>query len=204
MIDLNKIASTFSGKFQIRFFEFLRISGNKVWNYLILGTTGFLIVASFIYGFLIWSTTNSKIQYTPADVVYGKKIYAVHDMALSINSQQSGFSSARSPNKPEILLSEKYYDFGEVNAQQILTRTFVIYNSGQSPLVIQRAYTTCGCTVAEFTATEIPPEKVVLMTLQFDTGYHDMRGTTVRRGVVIETNDPDHPTQEIWIQASVR
>ncbi|MBE3143830.1 MAG: DUF1573 domain-containing protein, partial [Planctomycetes bacterium] len=153
---------------------------------------------------LVWGTTSSKIRYTPADVVYGEKLHAVHAMGLSNNSQISSPSPASSVVKPEMRLSEKYYDFGEVNAYQVLTRTFVIANSGQSPLVIQRAYTTCGCTMADFTATEIPPGKVVLMTLQFDTGYHDMRDTTVRRGVMIETNDPDHPTQEIWIQASVR
>ena len=101
-------------------------------------------------------------------------------------------------------LSEKYYDFVAVNAHQVLTRTFVIANSGQSPLIIRRAYTTCGCTIADFTAAEIPPGKVVLMTLQFDTGFHDMRGTTARRGVIIETNDPDQQIQEIWVQATVR
>ena len=103
-----------------------------------------------------------------------------------------------------MLLSEKYYDFGEVTPNQVVTRTFVISNPGQSTLIIQRAFTTCGCTTADFTASEIPPGKVVLMTLHFDPGYHDMRGSTVRRGVMIETNDPDHPSQEIWIQASIR
>jgi hypothetical protein len=43
-----------------------------------------------------------------------------------------------------------------------------------------------------------------LMTLHFNAGYHDVSGYTVRRGVLIETNDPNHPIQEIWIQASVR
>jgi hypothetical protein len=106
--------------------------------------------------------------------------------------------------KPNIRISEQFYDFGEVNPSQVVSRAFIIANSGQSPLIIQRAYTTCGCTVPDFTASEISPGKIVLMTLQFDTGYHGMRGTTVRRGVMIETNDPDHSTQEIWLLASVR
>lgn len=186
------------------FHDFLRISGIKGWDYAILGTVGVFFLALLIYGILVWGTTSSKIRYTPTDVVYGEKLHAVHAMGLSNNSQISSPSPASSVVKPEMRLSETYYDFGEVNAHQILTRTFVIANSGQSPLVIQRAYTTCGCTVADFTATEIPPGKVVLMTLQFDTSYHDMRGTTVRRGVMIETNDPNHPIQEIWIQATVR
>lgn len=193
-----------SGKLPYSFLEFLHVSGNKGWDYAILGTVGVFFLALLVYGILVWGTTSSKIQYTPADVVYGEKLHAVHAMGLNNNSQISSPSPASSVVKPEMRLSEKYYDFGDVNPQQILTRTFVIANSGQSPLVIEGAYTTCGCTIADFTAAEIPPGKVVLMTLQFDPGYHDMRGTTVRRGVMIETNDYDHPIQEIWIQASVR
>lgn len=105
---------------------------------------------------------------------------------------------------PEIAISEHYYDFGEVNSSQVLTRTIVIANRGKAMLVIQNAYTTCGCTVADFTTAEIPPGKVALMTIRFDTGLHNLRGTTVLRGVIFSTNDPNLPLQEIWIQASIR
>ena len=185
-------------------FRFLQIRRYKGWDYLILGTAGLLIFSFLIYGALMWGAANSKIFYKPEDVVYGEKIRAVHSMSFYPSSQQNKIIPVGSSKKPEIRLSEKYYDFGNVNALQVLTRRFVIANLGQSPLVIIRAYTTCGCTIADFTATEIPPGKVALMTLQFDTGFHDMRGTTVRRGVIIETNDPDNPLQEIWIQASIR
>lgn len=80
----------------------------------------------------------------------------------------------------------------------------MIANKGSAALVILKADTTCGCTTADFSASEIPPGKVALMTLHFNAGYHDVSGYTVRRGVLIETNDPNHPIQEIWIQASVR
>ncbi|MBW6475151.1 MAG: DUF1573 domain-containing protein [Anaerolineaceae bacterium] len=147
---------------------------------------------------------NTKIHFSPADVVYGDQIYAIHDLNLMSTPQNLSLISNDPTEKPQILISEKFYDFGEVNSQQILKRTFIFSNSGESPLIILRAFTTCGCTTAIFTANEIPPGKVVLMTLQFDTGYHDMRGKTVRRGVMIETNDPDHPVQEIWIQAKIK
>ena len=71
-------------------------------------------------------------------------------------------------------------------------------------LTISRAYTTCGCTKAEFTSSIIPAGKVAIVTLVFDAGFHDVRGQTVRRGLIIENNDPDWPTVEIWAQASVR
>jgi hypothetical protein len=181
-----------------------RTSKNKGWTVATLGVVGILLAALCIYALLVSSTGSATISYMPADVVYGKKIHAVHAMQFNINSQTGSLISVNSAEKPEILLSENYYNFGEVNAKQLQTRTFVIANAGQKDLIIERAYTTCGCTTADFSGNEIPPGKVVLMTLQFDPGYHDLRGATVRRGVMIETNDPDHPTQEIWVQASVR
>jgi hypothetical protein len=168
------------------------------------GTASLLGLALAIYLALTWNTNRSVLHYSPADVVYSDKIHAVHDMILSNITPGPGRNTSVPGVSPAIRVSEQFYDFGEVNAQQVLARAFVIANYGESPLVILRAYTTCGCTIADFTAEVIPPGKVALMTLQFDTGYHDMRGTTVRRGVIIETNDPEHPTQEIWIQATGR
>ena len=81
---------------------------------------------------------------------------------------------------------------------------FAIANVGDAPLTISRAYTTCGCTTADFTATVIPPGKVSIMTLTFDAGFHDAGGQTVRRGVIIENNDARNPQVEIWTQAAVR
>lgn len=163
-----------------------------------------LAIALLIYAGSLWRGSSSTLKYTPADIVYGEKIHAVNAMGSANFAQISEVNLPDSSLKPAIRLSENFYDFGKVDPQQILTRTFVIANHGESPLIIRHAYTTCGCTMADFTANEIPPGKAALMTLQLDTGYHDMAGTTIRRGVMIETNDPAHPTQEIWIQASVR
>jgi hypothetical protein len=71
-------------------------------------------------------------------------------------------------------------------------------------LTIHRAYTTCGCTTAEFSSTVIPTGKVAVMKIVLDAGFHDVRGQTVRRGVIIENNDPNNSQIEIWTQAKVR
>jgi hypothetical protein len=39
--------------------------------------------------------------------------------------------------------------------------------------------------------------------MRFDAGFHDSAGQTVRRGVILETNDPEQPQVEMWIQADV-
>lgn len=199
-----KSSATTSKKRTFPILSLLRLSGNKKWDYVILGMAGIVVLAFIYFGILGLSRAGQKLQYTPADVVYGKKIHAVHGMDIDRSPQVLETIPANLSEEPVIRVSESFFDFGEVNAHMVLRRTFVIANTGQSALIIERAYTTCGCTMADFTATEIPPGKVVLMTLQFDPGFHEMRGTTVRRGVLIETNDPNHPIQEIWVQASVR
>lgn len=200
----NNVPTFVNGK---RIKPFLGFQGNtekKGWDFVILGVIVGVILVVFVYAALIINSTISTIRYSPNDVVYGEKIHAIHSMDSSANSQYSNSSPVSPIGTPEIRISEHFYDFGEVDSNQVLTRTFIIANIGSSPLIILRASTTCGCTTADFTATEIPPGKVILMTLQFDAGFHKMIGTTIRRGVMIETNDPNQPFQEIWIQASVR
>ena len=178
-----------------------KISGRKR---VFLIFSGILTIGFVLAGFIALRPHKSIFDYSSSDIVYGEKVIAIHWMS-SINTLNPANQTNTDPSKdPSIQVSESFYDFGSVRSDQILTRTFIIANMGSSPLIIQQSYTTCGCTTAEFSAKEIPPGKVALMTLRFDPAFHSMAGTTVRRGVIIYTNDPDHPTQEIWIQVSVR
>ena len=164
-----------------------------------------LCAAILIYTwFTLLRSDTRNIQYSPGDIVYSQPLQAVHDMSALDAAVIPNISAINADLAPGIVISEHYYDFGEVNSSQVLTRTFVIANRGQALLVIQKAFTTCGCTVADFTTAEIPPGKVALMTIRFDPAFHDLRGATVRRGVIFSTNDPKHPLQEVWVQASVR
>ena len=106
--------------------------------------------------------------------------------------------------QPSIVISEKSYNFGSIGPTDVVQRSFAILNTGDATLTISRAYTTCGCTTADFTATVIPPGKVSIVTMVYDAGFHDARGQTVRRGIIIENNDPKNPQVELWAQATVR
>jgi hypothetical protein len=163
---------------------------------------GLLLMAAAIW---LWvrpaAGVRGSIDYSPGDVVYGQPLHAVHEMG--VQSPPIPFLPAGGP-QPRILLEENFYDFGVLGASDVVSKDFVIANVGEAPLTISRAYTTCGCTTADFTATVIPPGKVAIMTVTFDAGYHDVRGQTVRRGIIIENNDPKHSTVEVWIQATVQ
>lgn len=146
-------------------------------------------------------TTLSDATYQPEDVVYDSPLHAIHEMEGS-KVNEIVFLPKDGP-QPKIAFAEDFYNFGSIGAQDIVTYQFVIFNQGEAPLTIARAYTTCGCTTADFTATVIPPGKVSIMTLTLDAGFHDVAGQTVRRGVIIESNDPNSPESELWTQALV-
>lgn len=188
-----------------RFFPFFlsqrKISGRKK---VFLIFSGILTIGFVLAGFIALRPHKSTFDYSSFDIVYGEKVIAIHSMS-SINALNPVNQTKSDPSKdPSIQVSESFYDFGSVRSDQVLTHTFIIANKGASPLVIQQAFTTCGCTLAEISTDKIPPGKVALLTLQFDPSFHNMKGTTVRRGVIISTNDPNHQTYEIWVQASVK
>lgn len=160
---------------------------------------GFLLVA--LAGWTWWSGQQGvEIDYDPEDITHDLPLHAVHEMG---DGPPIPFLPKDGP-QPQIVVSERFYDFGNIGATDIVTREFVIANTGEVPLTISRAYTTCGCTTADFTSAIIPPGKVAIMTIVLDAGFHDVTGQTVRRGVIIENNDPKRSSTEIWIQASVR
>ncbi|NIM92781.1 MAG: DUF1573 domain-containing protein [Anaerolineales bacterium] len=169
----------------------------------------FGVGAIFFSGLLLvsiagWSLLNGQkaveIDYEEEDIVYDVPLHAVHEMG-------EGPAIPFLPNddpQPQIVVNERFYDFGSIGATDVVTHDFVIANTGDAPLTISRAYTTCGCTTADFTSAVIPPGKVSIMTIRLDAGFHDVSGQTVRRGVIIENNDPKRSSSEVWIQATVR
>lgn len=48
-------------------------------------------------------------------------------------------------------------DFGKFSEKKVMTAEFTFTNTGDEPLVIQQAMTTCGCTVADYTKEKIMP-----------------------------------------------
>lgn len=142
----------------------------------------------------------AAFDYGSEDVARAEPLVAEHEMGAG---PPIPYLPASGP-QPAIAVNQDFVNVGSVGPQDVVKRDFVIANNGEAPLTISRAYTTCGCTTAEISSATIPPGKVAEVTLIFDAGFHDTRGQVVRRGLILENNDPQHSTAEIWIQASVR
>lgn len=145
------------------------------------------------------SGAQAPIVYTAEEIARAKPFRAVHEMGGSVPIP---FLPADRP-QPRISVPSTYFDFGVVGPRAIVEREFLVRNDGDAPLTISRAYTTCGCTVADFTARVIPPGKASLVKLIFNAGFHDVRGQVVKRGIIIENNDRQKSRAEIWVRAAV-
>ena len=162
---------------------------------------GLLLIATAWYLLGGGGSATASFEYTPEDVVYGLSMVVGHEMG-GATLDSIPFLPKEDP-QPKIALLEDFFSFGVIGATDVVRHDFVIANQGDAPLTISRAYTTCGCTTAEFTATVIPAGKVVIVTMILDAGFHDVAGQTVRRGIIIENNDHKNPQVELWAQASV-
>lgn len=162
---------------------------------------GLLLLAAA--GWSLWGnrrTAQAAFDYGPDDVAYDNPIHAVHEMGAG---PPIPFLPPGEP-QPRVEVNERFHNLGSIGPTEVVTYEFVIANTGEGPLTVSRAYTTCGCTTADLTSSVIPPGKVAILTLRLDAGFHDVRGQTVRRGVILENNDPNHSSAEVWVQASVR
>ncbi len=167
-----------------------------------------LVAAAFffslgLYLFFTFKAGPAAPAFTASDVVYATPLHVDHHMDPE-TSKPPVTPERQAGDPPVAALSDRFFDFGEVDPPQVVTHAFSIRNNGGQSLVITGAHTTCGCTTADISATSIPPGKLALVTLRFDPAFHNLHGQTVRRGVMIETNDPQSPQVEIWIQAAIR
>jgi hypothetical protein len=159
---------------------------------IIIVAFGILIVGVSLITYFSNQTAVDEdvLAYAPEDVARDRPISAIHEMG-------------EGPPIPFLPRDESTYDFGMIGPQDVVNRTFIIRNTGEAPLTISRAYTTCGCTTAEISASVIPPGMVAEATLIFDAGFHDTAGQSVRRGLIIENNDPNQSKAEYWTTAKV-
>ncbi len=59
--------------------------------------------------------------------------------------------------KPVIKFDKSSHNFGNFKESQVMQYNFVFTNTGDEDLVIQQAFSSCGCTIANFTKEPIAP-----------------------------------------------
>lgn len=92
------------------------------------------------------------------------------------------------------------WDFGEVEQGVSVDHTFHLMNQGSEPLLVDQVKTTCGCTAAVTSATEIPPGQAATVAVTLDTTK--LAGRTTKT-LTVYTNDPNVPAAGLTLTGSV-
>jgi len=71
--------------------------------------------------------------------------------------------------KPVFSFEDTEFDFGTVNEGDIVNHTYLFTNTGKSPLVIDKATASCGCTVPDWPKQPIGPGETGEIKVMFNT-----------------------------------
>lgn len=72
-------------------------------------------------------------------------------------------------NAAQLTFETKQYDFGQVTNGEVVKYRFHFKNTGKSPLIIQNAQASCGCTVPQWPTEPIAPEDTGSIYVEFNS-----------------------------------
>ena len=99
---------------------------------------------------------------------------------------------APNPNAPVLTFAETEFDFGDIAADAKVRHTFNFTNTGKSPLLIEDATASCGCTTPSWTKEPVAPGAKGSMEVQFDSrGKHGI----ISKQVAVRANTQPGITQ---------
>lgn len=99
---------------------------------------------------------------------------------------------------PVMDFDEGQFDFGEIVQGTRVEHMFTFVNTGDAPLVITNARSSCGCTVPEYTREPVAPGEKGELLVKFDGSG---RGT-VNKNITLSTNT-EKGTERLRIKATV-
>lgn len=73
------------------------------------------------------------------------------------------------PNAPVMTFAESEHDFGDIKPGSVVKHTFEFTNTGKSPLLIENATASCGCTTPNWTKEPVAPGSKGTIEVQFDS-----------------------------------
>ena len=111
----------------------------------------------------------------------------------------NGKAEDQEKEPPKMSFEQVYYDFGNIKQGEKVSFSFQFENTGESPLVIEDAYASCGCTVPEYNKEPILPGEKGYIEVIFDSSGR--RGNQYKT-VGIKTNEPENK-HRLTIKANV-
>lgn len=120
------------------------------------------------------------------------------EMTLTISGKI--VTGEQSGGVPAIHFSETQHDFGKVSEGEKINYTFRFVNKGQSELVIKDVKSSCGCTAALLSSSNVKPGQEGTIKVEFDTKNRSGKNS---KTVTVQSNDPKDPTKILTIYADI-
>lgn len=100
---------------------------------------------------------------------------------------------------PILVWEQETYDFGTILEGDIVTKEFNFTNTGNAPLLILNATSTCGCTVPEWPKSPVQPDSTGSIKVKFNS--LDKRGEQNKVVTIFANTFPN--TSKITIKGKV-
>lgn len=98
-----------------------------------------------------------------------------------------------------IAFNKTTIDFGNVAEGTKAQREFVIKNTGDKPLILNKVLAACGCTTPQWSPNPILPGKTAKITVGYDTRILGEFSKLIE----VYSNDPDHGRVTLYIKGTV-
>ncbi len=81
----------------------------------------------------------------------------------------AGSEATPSENAAVMNFEQTEYDFGSIKQGETVEHTFEFTNTGKTPLIIENASATCGCTAPDWTRTPVAPGDKGFVAVKFNS-----------------------------------
>lgn len=102
---------------------------------------------------------------------------------INIPISANGVDTVAVANKPTMEFTDTVYDFGNMHENEVVMHEFKFTNTGKTPLIINNASGSCGCTVPEYPKDPVPPNATAVLKVTFNSSGkkgHQEKSVTIR------------------------
>lgn len=100
---------------------------------------------------------------------------------------------------PQLTFESNIIDYGTIEKGSDGIRVFRFTNTGDAPLIIEKVYSSCGCTIPKKPEAPIAPGKQGEIQVKYDTN----RVGPIRKTVTVNSNATDQKTVALKIKGTV-